>query len=112
MNPLYRIFCRTYQLAFRLALPVLPYREPQLLTALKKLPLYLQQNGVSTVLLVTDKPLRALEMTQTLLNDLSAHGIACAVFDDVVPNPTVANAEDCRELEAMYIKLMPKENAR
>ena len=102
MDPLFRIFCRTYQTAFRLVLPVLPYREPQLLTALEDLPLYLQQKKVSTALLITDKPLRALDMTQTLLNSLSAHGITCSVFDDVVPNPTVANVEACR---ALYLKI-------
>lgn len=98
MNILEKLYCRTYQLVFRLALPVLPYREPQLLGALRDLPLYLQKQGVSSVLLITDKPLRALDMTRSLEQDLDMHGISCAVFDDVVPNPTVQNVEDCRAL--------------
>ena len=96
MNIFEKLYCRTYQLVFRLALPVLPYREPQLLGSLRDLPLYLQKQGVSSVQLITDKPLRALDMTRSLEQDLSAHGIACTVFDDVVPNPTVQNVEDCR----------------
>lgn len=98
MNALFKLYCRTYQTAFRLALPVLPYREPQILGSLKELPLFLQQQKISSVLLITDKPLRALEMTRTLENDLSAHGIDCAVYDDVIPNPTVDNVEQCRAL--------------
>ena len=66
MNVLEKLYCRTYQLVFRLALPALPYREPQLLGALRDLPLYLQKQGVSSVLLITDKPLRALDMTRSL----------------------------------------------
>ena len=96
MNAFFKLYCRAYQTVFRLALPVLPYREPRILGELKDLPLFLQQQKISAVLLITDKPLRALDMTRVLENDLSAHGIACAVFDDVVPNPTVQNVEDCR----------------
>ena len=96
MNAFFKLYCRAYQTVFRLALPVLPYREPRILGELKDLPLFLQQQEISAVLLITDKPLRALDMTRGLENDLSAHGIACAVFDDVVPNPTVQNVEDCR----------------
>ena len=96
MNAFFKLYCRAYQTVFRLALPVLPYREPRILGELKDLPLFLQQQKISAVLLITDKPLRALDMTRGLENDLSAHGIACTVFDDVVPNPTVQNVEDCR----------------
>lgn len=31
MNPLRKAWCRTYQTAFRIVLPVLPYREPRIL---------------------------------------------------------------------------------
>lgn len=34
MNPAKRIFCRAYQFAFHAALPLLPYREPELPEAL------------------------------------------------------------------------------
>ena len=98
MNAFFKLYCRAYQTVFRLALPVLPYREPQILDSLKELPLFLQKQKISSVLLITDKPLRALEMTQALENDLSAHGISCAVYDDVIPNPTVDNVEQCRAL--------------
>ncbi len=31
MNPVKKIYCRIFQAAFHLALPVLPYREPEIL---------------------------------------------------------------------------------
>ena len=31
MNILFKIYCRTYQLCFKLALPILPYRDPKII---------------------------------------------------------------------------------
>ena len=98
MNPFSRLFCRGYQICFRLALPLLPYRQPELLTAVKDIPSLLQREHIGRVLLITDAPLRALGLTQELEKALSQAGIACAVYDGVVPNPTVDNVEQCRAL--------------
>ena len=98
MNPFSRLFCRGYQICFRLALPLLPYRQPELLTAVTDIPSLLQREHIGRVLLITDAPLRALGLTQELEKALSQAGIACAVYDGVVPNPTVDNVEHCRAL--------------
>ena len=37
MNPIRRLYCRAFQLAFRAALPLLPYREPKLLSSLEQI---------------------------------------------------------------------------
>ena len=95
MNPFSRLFCRGYQICFRLALP---YRQPELLTAVTDIPSLLQREHIGRVLLITDAPLRALGLTQELEKALSQAGIACAVYDGVVPNPTVDNVEQCRAL--------------
>ena len=98
MNPFSRLFCRGYQICFRLALPLLPYRQPELLTAVTDIPSLLQREHIGRVLLITAAPLRALGLTQELEKALSQAGIACAVYDGVVPNPTVDNVEQCRAL--------------
>ena len=98
MNPFSRLFCRGYQICFRLALPLLPYRQPELLTAVTDIPSLLQREHIGRALLITDAPLRALGLTQELEKALSQAGIACAVYDGVVPNPTVDNVEQCRAL--------------
>ena len=38
MQPLRRLWCRTFQGVFRLALPVLPYRSPERLHAMEDIP--------------------------------------------------------------------------
>ena len=48
-------FCRTYQTAFRLALPVLPYREPQIINSCSDIPNVLKKENTKSVLIVTDK---------------------------------------------------------
>ena len=98
MNPMYKLFCRTYQLAFRAALPILPYREPALLDGLDAVTPLLQNKGVTSVLLVTDAPVRALGLTAPLEQALPAAGIACTVYDGTVQNPTIANVEEGRGL--------------
>ena len=47
MNPLKKLYCRAFQLAFRLALPILPYREPKQLDGLDSIPPLLEEKGRS-----------------------------------------------------------------
>ena len=98
MNPLQKAYCRTFQLAFRLALPVLPYREPKQLDGLDSIPPLLGQKGVRSVLLVTDRSVRSLGLTAPLEQALDAAGISCAVYDGTIPNPTIENVEQARQL--------------
>ena len=93
MNPLRKAYCRVFQTAFRIALPVLPYFEPETMQSTDEVPALLQGKGVSSVLLVTDQGLKGLGLTSRLEEALAEAGIACAVYADVVPNPTVANVE-------------------
>lgn len=93
MDPLQKIWCRAYQLCFRAALPLLPYREPARLDRVEQVPGVLGRLGIGAVLLVTDKNLRAAPAAGRLTAALEAAGIACTVFDGVDPNPTVHNVE-------------------
>lgn len=43
MNPIKRIAFRTYQTVFKLAIPVLPYRSPQVLGSVQEVPGLLQK---------------------------------------------------------------------
>ena len=38
MNILKKLWCRTFQLGFRIAQPILPYREPKILNAIEEIP--------------------------------------------------------------------------
>ena len=94
MNPLYKLFCRLYQGAFRLAIPVLPYRDPQIFHITHDVVPLLQKRGIRSVLLVTDRGLRTAGITAPLERELAESGIRCAVYDETRANPTVHNVED------------------
>ena len=101
MKAIQRLYCRAYQLAFRAALPVLPYRQPRLLDHLHEIGPLLEQKRISSVLLVADAGVRSLGLTSGLENSLDAAHIACAVYEQRTPNPTIDNVEEAR---ALYVE--------
>ena len=101
MNPLKKLYCRVYQTVLRLALPFLPYREPQILSGIHQLPETLQRRNVRTVLLVTDHCIRGCGLTARLEELLPQAGIRCVVYDGTASNPTTDNVEAAR---ALYLR--------
>lgn len=93
MNIVKKAFCRVYQFAFHLALPILPYREPKLYEAMSGIKDIIEAENIKSVLLVTDKFLHESGITKELESILKANGVKCAVYDDTCPNPTVHNVE-------------------
>ena len=98
MNIFEAVFCRTFQFGFRIALPVLPYREPKILESMVQVPELLKQKGVKKILLVTDAFLSRSDAIQPLLTLLEAGSIGCAVYDGTRANPTVENVEAAFDL--------------
>ena len=84
-------------MAFRLAMPLMPYREPVRLDSIQALPPLLEQLGLRSVLLVTDRPLREAGVTRPLEELLGRAGISCTIYDGTRANPTVQNVEEARE---------------
>lgn len=101
MNIVKKVYCRTFQLAFKIAMPILPYREPKILQSMRQAALALQDKGVGTVLIVTDKGVAGRGLMDSLLAELDKMGIRQVVFDETVPNPTVRNVETAR---ALYLR--------
>ena len=101
MNIFGKVFCRVYQFAFKVAMPLLPYRQPKPIDSIGGVAKLLEEKKVDSVLLVTDASLRNLKITLPLEESLAASGIKCAVYDGTRPNPTVSNVEEAR---ALYIK--------
>lgn len=94
MNIFERMYCRTYQAFFRAALPVLPYRKPERLESIDKIPALLKKLNTGSVLLVTDSTLCKTDIVTRLTSQLADYGINCATYDGVNPNPTVHNVEE------------------
>ena len=101
MNIFKKIYCRVFQLCFKIAIPILPYRSPKAIDGIEGIPKLLRQKDMNSVLLVTDRTLREIKATEALENELAKSGISCTVYDGTRPNPTVTNVEEAR---ALYIK--------
>ncbi len=98
MNPAKRIYCRIFQKAFRIAIPFLPYRKPEILNGISELPGLFRRKGIKSVLLVTDKGIRGMGLTRKLEELLAENDIALSVYDSTVANPTTDNVEEARRL--------------
>ena len=96
MNILKKIYCRTFQTVFKLAIPLLPYRDPKILNSIEELPDEFKKKHIATVMLVTDAQLRTL--TRPLEDLLPENGIKCIVYDKTRANPTVANVEEALQI--------------
>lgn len=98
MNVWRKLFCRTYQIIFRLALPVLPYRKPALLHDVQGLSAVFRDKGISHVLIVTDPSISALGLIWPLQEQLERDGIRYTLYDKTVANPTTDNVEEALTL--------------
>lgn len=94
MNIFKKAYCRIYQGVFKLALPLLPYREPKMLKSVTEIASLLNEKNLLKPLIVTDKSIRGLGLTQELEQCLKNNNITFAVYDETVPNPTISNIED------------------
>ena len=98
MNVIKKIYCRVFQTAFRAALPILPYREPECFESVDALPSLLKKKQIGSVLLVTDRQLREVGVTAHLETILKENGIGCLIYDGTCANPTVKNTEEALRL--------------
>lgn len=98
MNLAKRIYCRVFQKAFRIAIPFLPYRKPEILNGISELPSLFKSKGIKRVLLVTDKGIRGMGLTKKLEELMEENGISLAIYDSTVANPTTDNVEEARRL--------------
>ena len=96
MNIFKKLYCRIFQICFRIAIPILPYREPELIQGFAGIPTVLKKHGITRLLLVTDREIVRLRLTAPLEKLLRDAGIFVSVYKDTVANPTSGNVEDAR----------------
>ena len=101
MNKLRKLYCRTFQGVFKLAIPVLPYTNPLILKSCDDVPELLKKKNIDSVLIVTDEFIHSSGLCNSLKSALENAQIKYFVYDKTVPNPTVSNVEEAREI---YVK--------
>ena len=102
MNPIKAIYCRTVQAVLRAALPVLPYREPEVFHSCGELSTVFQKENIRRVLIVTDAGIVRSGIAAQLEAVLDEDDISYAVYDQTRPNPTVVNVEQALSLYRRY----------
>lgn len=101
MNILKKAYCRTFQIIFKLAIPVLPYKTPKQISEVVNVTDVLTEKKINNVLIVTDNTIKELGLLTILENALTSKEIQYTIYSDTVPNPTVKNVE---EAKALYLK--------
>ena len=94
-------YYRAYQKTMKFAVNFLDWTPPKLIKgagSVKELPKLVKRQGLSNVLVVTDKGLMSLGLLNPLFEALDAEGIKYSVFDAVQPNPTIYNVEDALKM--------------
>ena len=94
MNVLKKVYCRVFQTAFRLAIPLLPYRTPKILHTVSEVPELLHTKNIQRVLIVTDPMIYAAGLTKTL----EQANVSYTIYEKTVANPTTANVEEAKQL--------------
>lgn len=94
MNPLKKMYCRTFQTAFKIALPFLPYRKPEIIGSVKGIPDIIKKKKCTGALIITDATVRSLGLTKRLEKALTDNEIPYTIYDKTVANPTTANVAE------------------
>lgn len=98
MNIASKAFCRVFQTAFRVALPILPYREPKIINSCLELKTVFEKENIKSVLIITDKGVVNNNLVAPLEKVLSDNSISYIIFDKTQPNPTIRNVEEALEI--------------
>lgn len=98
MHKIKKIYCRTFQTAFKIALPFLPYRKPKVIGSVKLIPDIIKENDCDNVLIITDTVIRGLGLTKRLEQALTKNKIPYTIYDRTVANPTTENVAEALEI--------------
>lgn len=103
MNIFSKCYCRCYQFCFKIGMKLMNFRQPELIDGLGRLANKVQEEGYTSILIVTDDFLHNKgKLIDPLKADFDEKGIKYAVYDKTVPNPTIQNIEEAYQ---MYNKI-------
>lgn len=101
MNLINKMYCRSYQLVFKMAIPFLPYRSPKILNDISKINEICKQTNIKKLLVVTDEVILNSKTFIPMQEELAKQKINYTIFDKVKPNPTISLVEEAKDT---YIK--------
>ncbi len=93
MNVFKAAYCRIFQTVFKIALPFLPYKNPEIIDSVNAVAGVIKARGKRKPLLVTDSVIYSLGLCAPLEESLKAEGVEYCVYSGVVANPTSDNVD-------------------
>lgn len=96
-----KCYYRINQKILKIGLCFMNWKEPTLLSgegSINKLPPLIKEKGLNKVLIVTDKGLMNLHLLDSLFEGLKKEQIEYVIYDNVQPNPTIDNVEECKDV--------------
>jgi alcohol dehydrogenase class IV len=94
-------YARTYQAVFRLILPRMPWRQPELIKgegSSSMIGTLVKNRGIDRVLLVSDLGLAKLGMIAPIRASLENANVQVSVYDKTQANPTIDQIEEALKL--------------
>ena len=88
-------------MAFRIALPILPYRDPKIIYNIADIHEILNKEDLKNPIIITDRTIKSLGLTGELEDSLKENKLNYTLFSDTVPNPTTEVVEKAVK---MYIE--------
>lgn len=94
MNIFKKIYCRSFQTVFKIALPFLPYRKPKIIGALTGIPEILDKKKKTCPIIITDPGIAKLGILNMLTDAFDKADVKYCVYDKTVANLTTDTVEE------------------
>lgn len=104
MIPFRKPLLRTFKTTMACSMHLIPAQKSTILQgpgSIGKLPALIQSQGIQKPLVITDRVLMEKNLPGSLFEAFQAIGMPYAVYDGVLPNPSIDNVE---EAYALYLK--------
>lgn len=98
MNKFKAAYCRIFQKCFKIAIPFMPYRCPEIFYSTSKLTGLFEKKNINNILIVTDEGIRKFGLLDRMIMHFEHHNINYFIYDKTVANPTTTNVEEARQL--------------
>ncbi len=87
-----------FQTVLWISLPVLPYREPEILGSMRLIPDTIKAKGLTHPIIITDKGIMSLGLVNPLIDALDKAKMPYSLYDGTVANPTTQNVAEALKI--------------
>ncbi len=98
MNIIKKAYCRVFQTVLWISLPILPYREPEIIKSMRLIPDTIKSHGLTRPIIITDKGIMNLGLVNPLIDALGKANMPYSLYDGTVANPTTKNVAEALKI--------------